>query len=109
MSAQLGDGTGQNYITLFDDSAVTLVGKSADELRAMQDAAGGNDAACPEFTYAIKDCLFKEALFTIKLKMEMVKDEQRIKATVLKMRPIEFPRESRALLDAIKKFQPVLA
>lgn len=108
MSVQLGDGTGQNYVTLFDEHAAVVVGKSADELRALQDPDAG-DAASPAFLSAMRACNFQEALFTIKIKMEMVKDEQRIKATAVKLRQVEYPRESRSLLEAIKKYQPVLA
>jgi len=108
MSVQLGDGTGQNYVTLFDEQAAVIVGKSADDLRAYMDPDGG-DSGSPAFLSIMRACNFQEALFTIKVKMEMVKDEQRIKGSVVKLRQVEYPRESRSLLEAIKKYQPVLA
>ena len=40
--------------------------------------------------------------------METVKEEQRIKGTIVKIRPIEYAKEARVLLDAIAKFPPSL-
>jgi hypothetical protein len=45
----------------------------------------------------------------VRVKMELVKDEQRIKGTVVKVRPVEHAKECRALLDVIKKFPQSLA
>ena len=58
-----------------------------------------------------KECFkataFKEYLVTLKCKMEMVKEENRMKVTVIKLRPLEGEqqaRECRALLTAIAAY-----
>ena len=51
--------------------------------------------------------MFKDYLCTVKSKMESVKDEQRLKLTVVKLRPLENDtqlKECRVLIDAIKKY-----
>jgi len=40
------------------------------------------------------------------MQTEMVKDESRIKGTVMKVRPIDFAKEGRVLLAAINKYVP---
>jgi hypothetical protein len=65
----------------------------------------GGAADHPDFEAHFKHSLFKEYLVTAKVKMDTVKDEQRLKTTVVKIRPLEgdqLTRENKALLDAIK-------
>jgi replication factor A1 len=108
MSAQLSDASGANYVTLFDAEATAVVGKDANTLHAMvaaSAAAGGTNA---ELESIMREATFKEYLFSVKVKMETVRDEQRVKGTVVKVRPLDYAREARVLLEGIKKYQPVL-
>ena len=46
----------------------------------------------------------REFLFTVRVKMELIKEEKRLKGTVVKIIPISYPKECKALLDNIRKF-----
>ena len=65
---------------------------------------------------AAKECFkaaaFKEFLVTIRCKMEQVKDESRMKVTVLRLRPLEGEqqvRECKTLLAAIRAYMGTAA
>ena len=50
---------------------------------------------------------FQDFICTAKAKMEAVKDEQRLKTTITKLRPLvgdTLAKENRALIDAIKRY-----
>jgi hypothetical protein len=50
---------------------------------------------------------FREAVFTLKNKFEMVRDEQRLKTTVVKVRPLEgdqLGKEIKTMIEGIKKY-----
>ena len=55
------------------------------------------------------DAVFSEANFTsyhfrIRVKVENVNDEQRVKANVVGIKPIDYRQESRELIAAIKSY-----
>ena len=81
-----------------------LLGRTANDLREVVIAGGGAGEGNPEFERVLKGALFRDFFFTVKVKMEYVKDEQRIKGTVIKLAPVHYGRECRALLSAIKLF-----
>lgn len=58
-------------------------------------------AACEE---AFAEACFQSYLVTLRIKAEMVNDEQRIKNTIQRMVPVDLKAESLALLDAIAKY-----
>lgn len=127
LTVQLQDTSGTAYATLFDAEGAQLLGKTANEMAHMVEQSGGSGG--PDFDAVLKETNFKcvcralhccissamtrtspasrlcrEMLFSIKIKMEYIRDEQRLKGTVVKMRPIEYAKECRALLDVISKF-----
>jgi hypothetical protein len=62
----------------------------------------------PHIQAFFKSAQFKEFIVTLKCKMEMVRDEQRLKVTVVKLRALEgdvLVKENKALLAAIKQYQ----
>lgn len=55
------------------------------------------------------DAVFTEPLFSqwivrLRVKAEMVSDEQRIKCTIASLKPIDFVRESREMIKAISEY-----
>ena len=109
LSVQLVDATGANFVTAFDAEAQQLLGKSAAEMHEFVETVGGAGNPCPNFDAVIKDAGVKEMLFTVRVKMELVRDENRIKGTVIKVRSLDYAKESRVLLEAIKKYPPPAA
>lgn len=47
---------------------------------------------------------FESYVFRLRVKAENVNDEQRVKATAMSARPLNFAQESRDLVQAIKAF-----
>lgn len=47
---------------------------------------------------------FKDYVFRLRVKAESVNDEQRVKATAMSARPLNYAQESRDLLQAIKAY-----
>ena len=66
-----------------------------------------DDIAHPSIDAFFKAAMFKEYIVTLKCKMEMVREEQRLKVTVVKLRPLEgevLVKENKALVTAIKAY-----
>eukprot|EP00903_Cladosiphon_okamuranus_P009556 g9099.t1 len=96
----ISDQTGRQWVTVFNDQAVPLLdNKSADELFQLKE--GGQEA---EYEDIFTEACFKTYLMTLRIKADMVSDEMRLKHTVQRMNPIDIKAESRALLDAIAKY-----
>lgn len=57
-----------------------------------------------EYEEVFVEACFKTYLVTLRIKAEMVNDEERLKFTIQRMAPIDFKTESQALLDAISKY-----
>lgn len=51
------------------------------------------------------EACFQTYLATLRIKAEMVNDELRLKNTIQRMAPLDLRAESRALLDAIARYQ----
>lgn len=47
---------------------------------------------------------FKDYVFRLRVKAETVNDEQRVKATAMSARPLNYVQESRDLIQAIKAY-----
>ena len=60
-----------------------------------------------EASEVFKERSFRDVLVTLKSKMEPIKDEQKMKTTVVKVRPLEgdmLVKECRALINVIAKY-----
>ena len=83
-----------------------MLGIDADALFKRLEEVGG-DIAHPSIEAFFKASMFKEYIITLKCKMEMVREEQRLKVTVVKLRPLEgdtLAKENKALVTAIKQY-----
>jgi Replication factor-A C terminal domain len=79
------------WVTLFDDSAQTLVGLAAHELRSLFDRD-------PDlFRRKLHDVKFSLFEFVSKTKCEKFNDENRIKMTVINAKPITQHSEGRRM------------
>ena len=105
-SARFYDHTGSSFATMFNNEAqLVLGGTSANDLHAQLVALAGREED-PEFEGIFKRGTFREYLITCRCKMETVRDEQRLKTTIVRLKAIEnevLVKENRATIDAIKR------
>jgi len=104
LSARLGDHTGTSYVTLFNAEGIAVLGTSADAIQALKSA---NEAGAEEVEELFNEKSFTEQLVTLKVRKEQVKNEDKLKLTVIKVRPLEgetLVRENKVLLAAIKEY-----
>uniref|UniRef100_A0A914XKM1 Replication factor A C-terminal domain-containing protein n=1 Tax=Plectus sambesii TaxID=2011161 RepID=A0A914XKM1_9BILA len=96
LSAEVTDLSGTHWVTIFEESAQKLLGKSAAELGAMME----NDK--DSYYAAFETVRFKSFIFRIRSKMETYNDEQKIKWTVYDVRPVPWDQYIDALNKAIE-------
>ncbi|CAE7454415.1 RPA1C, partial [Symbiodinium sp. KB8] len=111
LNVGLGDETGTVYATCFNETAEVLLGKSATEMHAMYAASippggavEGAEIADPAWNSTFDKPLFTQWLFTLKVKVERVNDEERTRTSVVRMTPINYASECQSLHEAIAKF-----
>jgi replication factor A1 len=91
------DWSGNQWMTAFDENAKVILGNvSADELEITR----ANDDAAFEQVFAQAN--FQTFVFKMRVKAETYEDEQRIKATVLDMQPLNIKQECADLIAAIE-------
>ncbi|GMH90990.1 hypothetical protein TrST_g6866 [Triparma strigata] len=100
-SATFADNTSTCWASMFNDQALALLGgHTADELNEwMQN--GDYD----KFEKVFDDALFTDWIVKAKVKSELVSEEQRVKTTAYSISPVDYAKESRDLLKAIKGLQ----
>ncbi|KAL8464151.1 hypothetical protein ACS0TY_033898 [Phlomoides rotata] len=101
LQAQIQDHTAVTWVTAFQEAGEEILGCSAKELYMLK-YEGQDDLG---FLEVIKNCLFTEFLFKLKIKEEIYGDEQKLKVTVVKAEKLNYPEESRFLFDQISRFR----
>ncbi|KAL5995365.1 Replication protein A 70 kDa DNA-binding subunit A [Asimina triloba] len=99
LQAQVHDHTGLTWVTAFQESGEEILGCSAKELYLLKYEQQDDI----RFGEVIRNSLFKQLMFRLKIKEEMYGDEQRVKITVVKVEKVNFSAESRYLLDLISR------
>jgi len=99
LTMQVGDCTGTQWMTLFNEAGDAFFGMSANELWQMKE----NDMN--EFFAFIRSKYFQIVNIVAKSKHEMVNDEQKLKTTVNKIEKLNYITESTDILEAINKYQ----
>lgn len=100
MSISVTDHTANQLISIFDNEAQQLLGKTADEMFQLKQN-GQEDT----MKGTIKAALFQEFIMTFKVKHEEYNGEQRLKVIGLNMTKVDPVAESKQLIDAIKAYQ----
>jgi replication factor A1 len=91
------DHSGQTWATAFNDEGEKLLnGMTADELNLIMQS----DHA--KFNDILQGIIMKPMQLTLRVKVETVNDEQRVKASIQSSEPIDFVRESKRLLEGIQ-------
>lgn len=93
------DHTGSNWMTAFNESAVTLVGKTAQELKGYIDS---NNLVA--FNNAFTENNFKRYVFKCRAKADTHQDEIKVRVQVTAAEPINYVKESKMLLDEIAAY-----
>lgn len=57
-----------------------------------------------EYETVFSESNFRTYIFKVRVKNEMVNDEQRIKCSVMAVRPVDYAQECRDLLAAINRY-----
>lgn len=97
LQAQIQDHTGLTWVTAFQESGEEILGCPAKELYLLK-YEEENDS---KFSEIIRNSLFTEFLFRLKIKEELYGDEQRVKITVVKAEKLNYAAECRYLLTLI--------
>jgi len=99
LTCMLADHTGSQWVTLFNDECVELLGMTADELHGIR-LNHGDDA----YLAVIKKPLFTSWNCVIKSKLEMVQDEHKLNSTVGRLGRLNYVDENIMLINAIQKY-----
>ena len=85
----------QRYISFFDDQAMTILGKTADELAPLrlQDEQA--------FRSYFEGHAFRPYIMKCRVKNDTYMDEQRLKVSAMHLQPLDYSGEGRKLLDEI--------
>ncbi|KAL1532258.1 replication protein A 70 kDa DNA-binding subunit E isoform X3 [Salvia divinorum] len=98
---QIQDHTGLTYVTAFQETGEEIIGRSAKELYYMKYEEQDDD----KFSELVHDVLFTKFIFKLKVKEEIYSDEQRVKSTVVRADKVNFPTETKYLLDLMSKLK----
>ncbi|KAK3579832.1 hypothetical protein CHS0354_029562 [Potamilus streckersoni] len=97
LSVNLADFSDNQWVTCFQESAETILGKTAAELGQLRDS---NEAA---FDQVFQDALFKSFIIKLRAKVETYNDESRLKTVCTTANPIDWQEHGRRLVDDINK------
>lgn len=96
---QIQDHTGMTWVTAFQESGEEIMGVSAKKMYYLK----FEEQDDIKFAEIIRNILFNQYLFKLKVKEETFSDEQRVKSTVVKAEKVSPSSESRYLLGLIEK------
>lgn len=97
VSCNLADFTDNQWVTMFQEQAETLLSTTAQELGVLRDEN-------PDmFNNILSAASFKEYIFRMRVKMETYNDESRLKTTIVSVQPINLIEYNKRLLKEIKE------
>ncbi|ONK62252.1 uncharacterized protein A4U43_C07F1930 [Asparagus officinalis] len=96
---QIQDHTGMTWVTAFQEAGEEIMGVPAKKLYYLK----FEEQDEVKFSEFIRNILFNQYLFKLKVKEETFSDEQRVKSTVVKAEKVNPASESRYLLGLIGK------
>ncbi|XP_050301275.1 replication protein A 70 kDa DNA-binding subunit [Anthonomus grandis grandis] len=96
-SMNVGDWSGNQWVSMFSDEAAKVIGTTADEAGELFD----NDKH--RFTELMESTHFKEFIFKCRAKMENYNDESRLKTVAVRVDPINYEEYNNHLINNIKQ------
>jgi replication factor A1 len=101
LSVTATDCSGQSWLSLFNDTAMKVMGGyTADSLYEMKER--GEDQ---QFEQICQDALWRTYVMRVRIKQEIVKDEPRMKCTVVGLDEMDLVSECQQMHDAIMKYR----
>ncbi|KAJ8347664.1 hypothetical protein SKAU_G00262530 [Synaphobranchus kaupii] len=99
LSANIADCGDNQWVTCFQESAETILGRDADYLGKLKESSEAS------FDEVFQQANFNMYNFRIRVKLETYNDESRIKATVMELQPVDHRDYSRRLISSIRKLE----
>mmetsp|Transcript_686 Transcript_686/g.847 ORF Transcript_686/g.847 Transcript_686/m.847 type:complete len:589 (+) Transcript_686:51-1817(+) len=96
LSFSVADDTASQWISAFNDAAISIFAITANELCATYEESEA------QFTDIIESKKYQQLLLRCRCKQETWQDQTRLKITSVAAAPLDFYRESQAILDDIK-------
>lgn len=100
LNCQFCDHTGVQWCTIFNDEGEKLLkGKTADEMNLMMESDH------QAYKHSFNEINFNQYRLTLRVKSEIVNDENRLKATVHSIAPVDYAADAKRLLleiDALR-------
>lgn len=97
LNIQIGDESGQTWVTLFDETSEAILGISAEALEKLRDEDG------EAFKKVFENALFKNYLFKLKVQQSVYNGETKIRTSVFTAVTPNYPDESKRLCDKIDR------
>uniref|UniRef100_A0A915C2S8 Replication protein A subunit n=3 Tax=Parascaris univalens TaxID=6257 RepID=A0A915C2S8_PARUN len=97
LSMELSDFSGCHWVTVFEEKAVKLLGKTAEELGKLVE-----DNRLDEYNDVFSAVRFREYTFRIRAKSEFYNDAERIKWSVLELNNVDYNKYVEELSKALK-------
>ncbi|XP_060534941.1 replication protein A 70 kDa DNA-binding subunit [Cylas formicarius] len=96
-SMNVGDWSGNQWVSMFNDEAEKIIGKSARDVGEILEAGPS------EVRELMNQAHFKEFILKCRAKVEMFNDEARLKTVVVKADPINYEEYNAYLISSIKQ------
>jgi len=101
LSAQLSDSTGNQWVTMFQETAENLLGTTSAELgRLMEESK-------EEYSDVFQRQMFKLFEIRARAKMETYNNETRLKVSLVNIKPIDYKAASTKLIANIKRLSGI--
>ncbi|XP_015379550.1 PREDICTED: replication protein A 70 kDa DNA-binding subunit [Diuraphis noxia] len=101
LSAQLSDSTGNQWVTMFQETAENLLGTTSAELgRLMEESK-------EEYSDVFQKQMFKLFEIRARAKMETYNNETRLKVSLVNIKPIDYKAASTKLIANIKRLSGI--
>ncbi|KAL1138170.1 hypothetical protein AAG570_009862 [Ranatra chinensis] len=97
LSANIGDYSGNQWVTLFQDAGEELLGIKADEVGKLQEESDS------EYNEVFKKVTLMPYQFRLRAKMETFNDESRVKITVFTVKKPDYKERCTRLINEIKE------
>jgi len=99
LSCQFGDHTDASWVTAFNESAPSILGVEARDLKAW------GDAMDPRFSAIFRDSQFKPFILKLRVSEDTYQEETRLRMNVVRVDAVDYKKETTWTLDAIKRIE----
>lgn len=99
MVARVSDGSGEAWISIFNEEAERIIGCSADELNEMKSQLGDDNS----YQMKLKEVTWVPHLLRVSVAQHEYNNEKRQRITVRAVAPVDFAAESKFLLEETSK------